>query len=171
MDDTFRQRTRRDDRAGLRRGARSRALAGFHQLSREAFRDGSTILWHANRVTASHHYEAKVLRALEERYAAINPWMPKKMLMPSGALHRTEELYPEDELVKTEFYADLMAPNDLFKGFGISLFNDRRFTFLSIIRSKKAGAPAPEELHLLAQLTPHLQRALQVHERLQLLPR
>ena len=33
-----------------------------------------------------------------------------------------------------------MAPNDLFKGFGITLFNDRRFSFLSIIRSKKAGA-------------------------------
>jgi hypothetical protein len=89
------------------------------------FRDGSTIFWHANQVAASHRYEAKVLRALEDRYAAINPWMPKKMLMPSGTLHRTEELYPEEELVKTEFYADLMAPNDLFKGFGISLFNDR----------------------------------------------
>ena len=83
-------------------------------------------------------------------------------------LHRTEELYPEGELVKTEFYADLMAPNDLFKGFGISLFNDRRFTFLSVIRSKKAGAPTAGELRLLAQLTPHLQRAVQVHERLEL---
>jgi DNA-binding CsgD family transcriptional regulator len=134
----------------------------------EHFRDGSTMLWHANQIAASHRYEAKVLRALEDRYAAINPWMPKKMLMSSGTLHRTEELYPEDELVKTEFYADLMAPNDLFKGFGITLFNDRRFSFLSIIRSKKAGAPVAAELRLLAQLTPHLQRALQVHERLEL---
>jgi DNA-binding CsgD family transcriptional regulator/PAS domain-containing protein len=136
----------------------------------EHFRGGSTMLWHANEIAASHRYEAKILRALEDRYAAINPWMPKKMLMSSGTLHRTEELYPEDELVKTEFYADLMAPNDLFKGFGITLFNDRRFSFLSIIRSKKAGAPAAAELHLLAQVTPHLQRALQVHERLQHLP-
>jgi DNA-binding CsgD family transcriptional regulator len=134
----------------------------------EHFRDGSTILWHANQVAASHRYEPKVLRSFEDRYAAINPWMPKKMLMPSGALHRTEELYPEDQLVKSEFYADLLAPNDLFKGFGISLFNDRRFTFLSIIRSKRAGAPTAEELQLLARLTPHLQRALQVHERLEL---
>jgi DNA-binding CsgD family transcriptional regulator len=141
---------------------------GFTNSVGEHFRDGSTIFWHANKIAASHRYEAKVLRALDERYAAINPWMPKKMLMPSGTLHRTEELYPEDELVKTEFYADLMAPNDLFKGFGISLFNDRRFTFLSVIRSKKAGAPTAEELRLLAQLTPHLQRALQVHERLEL---
>jgi DNA-binding CsgD family transcriptional regulator len=136
----------------------------------EHFRDGSTMLWHANQIAASHRYEAKILRALEDRYAAINPWMPKKMLMSSGTLHRTEELYPEDELVKTEFYADLMAPNDLFKGFGITLFNDRRFSFLSIIRSKKAGAAGAAELRLLAQLTPHLQRALQVHERLQHLP-
>jgi hypothetical protein len=134
----------------------------------EHFRDGSTMLWHANQIAASHRYEAKVLRALEDRYAAINPWMPKKMLMSSGTLHRTEELYPEDELVKTEFYTDLMAPNDLFKGFGITLFNDRRFSFLSIIRSKKVGAPIAAELHLLAQLTPHLQRALQVRERLEL---
>ena len=29
------------------------------------FRDGSTILWHANQIAASHRYETKVLRALE----------------------------------------------------------------------------------------------------------
>jgi hypothetical protein len=69
----------------------------------EHFRDGSTMLWHANQIAASHRYEAKVLRALEDRYAAINPWMPKKMLMSSGTLHRTEELYPEDELARPSF--------------------------------------------------------------------
>ena len=48
----------------------------------EHFRDGSTILWHANQIAASHRYEAKVLRAFEDRFAAINPWMPKKSTCP-----------------------------------------------------------------------------------------
>ena len=63
--------------------------------------------------------------------------------MPSGAIHRTEALYPERELIKTEFYSDFLVPNDLFKGFGISLFNGRRFGFLSVVRSRHAGAAWP----------------------------
>jgi DNA-binding CsgD family transcriptional regulator len=135
------------------------------------FRDASTILWHTNHhdnrfnVFGSHRYEAKTLEAFEAHYYATNPWLPRKMRKPSGVLHRTEELYPEEELVKTEFYNDWLVPNDLFKGFGISLFNDRRFGFLSIVRSRRAGPPAADELQLLARLTPHLQRALQIHER------
>ena len=90
--------------------------------------------------------------------------------MPSGAIHRTETLFPESELKRTEFYTDWLVPNKVFKGFGISLFNDRRFAFLSILRSQQAGPPSDDELHLLELLTPHLQRAIQVHERLRLPP-
>ncbi len=67
-------------------------------------------------------------------------------------------------MTKTEFYSDWLRPQDLFKGFGISIFNDRRFSFLSIVRSAKAGAPSEEELRLLEVLAPHVQRALQLHE-------
>jgi DNA-binding CsgD family transcriptional regulator len=143
----------------------------FLKLVSGHFRHASTILWHTDHhdnrfdVFGSHRYEAKTLEAFEAHYYATNPWLPKKMRKPSGVLHRTEELYPEEELVKTEFYSDWLVPNDLFKGFGISLFNDRRFGFLSIVRSRRAGPPTADELQLLARLTPHLQRALQIHER------
>jgi DNA-binding CsgD family transcriptional regulator len=100
----------------------------------------------------------------------VNPWVPKKMLIPSGRLHRTEALYPETELTKTEFYADFLRPNDLFNGFGISLFNDRRFGFLSIVRSRHSGPPSDDELRLLELLTPHMQRAIQLHERFRVPP-
>ena len=90
--------------------------------------------------------------------------MQKKLLVPSGALHRTEELYPEAELLKTEFYNDFLRPADLFKGFGISMYNDHRCAFLSVVRSRQAGPPSHEELQLLSLLTPHLQRAIQLHE-------
>jgi DNA-binding CsgD family transcriptional regulator len=137
------------------------------------FRDASTLLWHTDRnfdrfnMFAYDRYEEKALTALQAHYHTINPWLPKKMLVPGGVLHRTEALYPERDLIKTEFYNDWLVPNDLFKGFGISLFNDRRFGFLSIIRSKKAGPPSNGELRLLELLMPHLQRAIQLHERFQ----
>jgi hypothetical protein len=100
------------------------------------FRNASTILWHTDQnddrcnIFASHRYQESTLRSLQEHYYAVNPWVPKKMRMPSGAIHRTEALYPERELIKTEFYSDFLVPNDLFKGFGISLFNGRRLIWL-----------------------------------------
>ena len=138
------------------------------------FRDASTLLWHTDRndsrfnLHTSHGYEPSTLLAYEQHFYALNPWIPKKLLIPAGRLHRTETLYPEDELIKTEFYADFLRPLDLFKGFGVSLFNDRRFGFLSILRSKRAGPPSDDELRRLELLTPHLQRAIQLHERLRL---
>jgi hypothetical protein len=92
--------------------------------------------------------------------------MQKKLLISSGHLHRSEALYPENDLIKTEFYNDFLRPNDLFKGFGISMYNDHRFAFLSVIRSRRAGSPSEKELRLLSLLTPHLQRAIQLHEHL-----
>jgi DNA-binding CsgD family transcriptional regulator len=44
------------------------------------------------------------------------------------------------------------------------MYNSHRFAFLSILRSRQAGPPSQEELRLLSLLTPHLQRAIQLHE-------
>ena len=115
-------------------------------------------------ISSSCRYEQSSLQSLQDYYYDKNPWVPKKLLIPGGQLHRTESFYPEDELIKTEFYSDFLRPNNLFKGFGSSLFNDHRFAFLSIVRSKQAGPPSSRELKLLSSLTPHLQRAMQLHE-------
>jgi DNA-binding CsgD family transcriptional regulator len=135
-----------------------------------AFRDANVLLWHTNKIDSNfnltdfYRYESTTIRAFEQHFYRINPWMQKKLVVPSGRLHRTEELYPENELLRTEFYNDFLRPNDLFKGFGISMYNDHRFAFLSIVRSQRAGPPSAEELRLLSLLTPHLQRAIQLHE-------
>jgi DNA-binding CsgD family transcriptional regulator len=85
---------------------------------------------------------------------------------PHDPTRHPDSRLAQNELVKTEFFNDFLRPNNLFNGFGISLFNDRRFSFLSIVRSPRAGAPSEEELRLLGLLTPHVQRALQLHEHL-----
>lgn len=136
------------------------------------FKDASVALWHTDsrdpqfNLSEYVRYEATAMQSMMDHYYGINPWVPKKLLKPGGVLHRTEELYPENELINTEFYNDFLRPHNLFKGFGISVFNDRRFSFLSIVRSPGAGAPSEEELRLLELLTPHVQRALQLHEKL-----
>ncbi len=134
------------------------------------FRDAHVLLWHTNKLDSNFNlvdfcrFESSTIRAFEQHFFQINPWMQKKLIVPSGRLHRTEELYPENELLRTEFYNDFLRPHDIFKGFSISMYNDHRFAFLSITRSRRAGAPSEEELRLLSLLTPHLQRAIQLHE-------
>jgi DNA-binding CsgD family transcriptional regulator len=138
------------------------------------FREANILLWHSNKncedfnITDSYGYSDSFMRSVTQHYHKINPWMQKKLLVPSGNLHKSEELFPDGDLVNTEFYNDLLRPNDLFKGFGISMYNDHRFAFLSLVRSRRAGPASETELRLLSLLTPHLQRAIQLHE--QLLP-
>ena len=56
------------------------------------FRNASTIIWHTDQnddrcnIFASHRYQESTLRSLQEHYYAVNPWVPKKMRMPSGAI-------------------------------------------------------------------------------------
>jgi len=148
----------------------------LEQVSKH-FSDASTLLWHMDNragdlgLFQSYRYEQTFLRPLQDHYYAINPWLPQKLKIASGRLHRTDALYPERDLVNTEFYSDLLRPHDLFSGFGISIYNANRFAFLSILRSQHAGPPSEEELGLLRVLTPHMQRALDLHERFATLPR
>ena len=138
------------------------------------FREANILLWHSNNksedfnITDFYGYSDLFMRSVTQHYHKINPWMQKKLLVPSGTLHKSEELFPDSDLVNREFYNDLLRPNDLFRGFGISMYNDHRFAFLSLVRSRRAGAASETELRLLSLLTPHLQRAIQLHE--QLLP-
>jgi hypothetical protein len=54
------------------------------------FRDASTILWHTDdrddhcNIFSSYRYEQSALQAMQDHYYSVNPWVPKKMVMPGG---------------------------------------------------------------------------------------
>lgn len=103
-----------------------------------------------------------------EHYAATNVWIHRaeRLLQPCVPV-TSEQLITDAEMIKTEFYSDFLRPQGSFYGFGGTLLReDAVASFITALRSKKAGPYRAPELLLLAQLMPHLQSALRLRQRI-----
>jgi DNA-binding CsgD family transcriptional regulator len=81
-------------------------------------------------------------------------------------------LCPEDLLVHSEFYHDWLEPQGMYQGAGATIFkNGPLSSIISIFRPQKAERFDEAEVALLRTLLPHLQRAFQLHNRIQGLER
>jgi DNA-binding CsgD family transcriptional regulator len=103
-----------------------------------------------------------------EHYAATNVWTQRaEHLLQPGVPLASERLITDSEMVKTEFYNDFLRPQNSFYGFGGALLReDSVSSFITALRSKKAGPYRAPELLLLAQLMPHLRSALRLRQRI-----
>jgi DNA-binding CsgD family transcriptional regulator len=112
--------------------------------------------------------EPRLHDAYRAYFAARNPWIRQNQsLHAPGRVLSLERFVRTEDLVRTEFYNDLLRPAGILHGFGTCLFqrDDELFTF-SIIGSPARGPYAESELKCVRPLVPHLQRAVQINERL-----
>ena len=125
---------------------------------------------------ASHDYETATGRleqlinidtdyvaSYEDRYAGRDAWLNQEEYFRSpGAVWSSQQILPDDELVKTDYYRDWLAPQDLLHHlFGVL---DRRrsvVTYLVFGRSERAGPFSESEIALLRDLLPKMQRGFQ----------
>jgi DNA-binding CsgD family transcriptional regulator/PAS domain-containing protein len=74
-----------------------------------------------------------------------------------------EDLLPNEGLLRTDLYRDLLGPSNLRHGaFTILALSVRRFDAISIWRSPEEGPMATDSMRLLELLIPHVQTALEV---------
>lgn len=105
----------------------------------------------------------------KEYYGGINPWTPGLSAMPVGAILTAEEVYPRQELRRTEFYADWVLPQgDILAGVAAMLFkNDKRMLVItSNIRAAEEERLLPEVARLLERIAPHIRRSFALSQRL-----
>lgn len=99
-------------------------------------------------------------------YRHHNVWVDAFVDKPKGAMMRVAEMYPTEELVKTEFYNGWLKPQeDMIGGIGVKLFKepDRFFSFGVNIRARDIERlDAPTE-SLVRLLTPHVQQAFEIN--------
>jgi DNA-binding CsgD family transcriptional regulator/PAS domain-containing protein len=75
-----------------------------------------------------------------------------------------EQLCPHDELVRTEYYNDFLAPQDLPHAmFGTISHNEDATASVSVYRSSRAGPFSTSRVDLLRFLEPHITRAFRLH--------
>jgi PAS domain-containing protein len=86
---------------------------------------------------------------------------------PAGNVYAGDAAVPARELIKTEFYAEILRPQQvLHEGAAILARDPSRLVGLSIFRSAKIGHIDSEDLRLLSLVAPHFKRAAQIAWRL-----
>jgi DNA-binding NarL/FixJ family response regulator len=103
----------------------------------------------------THYYFAKV------------PWAARAGAIKEGTVAVGEDVICFEELQKTEFYNDWLRPRGLRYLLGANIRNRGGASFLNLgaVRSTGARPFGPGEQRLCARLVPHLQRAVNIHER------
>ena len=76
-------------------------------------------------------------------------------------------LCPDQSLLKTEFYSDFLRPFNVFHQCGgIIHRQDSVEAAISLLRPRNAGEFGKSEIRIVSTLIPHLQRAMQLHQKL-----
>lgn len=101
--------------------------------------------------------------AYRDYYVARNVWMrPGWHLRP---VRTTEELYPTDQLRKSEYYADFLCAIDVRHGVGGTVSRDGSLT-ANLMVMRKRREFGEHGRGVVSMLIPHLRRALRIYRRM-----
>jgi DNA-binding CsgD family transcriptional regulator/PAS domain-containing protein len=94
-------------------------------------------------------------------------WAQMANRLSPGTIHSLDTIVPARELIKTEFYDEILRPQQILHCGCAPLARDgERVLGLSVFRTPKIGPVDAEELRLLSLMAPHFKRAAQIAWRL-----
>ena len=95
------------------------------------------------------------------------PWTQAGIRAPPGTTFSIDKVVPARELVKTEFYGEILRPQQILHCGCAPLARDgERVVGLSVFRTPTIGPVESEDLRLLSLVAPHFKRAAQIAWRL-----
>ncbi len=105
-------------------------------------------------------------RPYEEHFVSLNPWLAHHEFQP-GVVEVGEQILCNREVVRTEFYNDFLRPQDWFHCCGVLPTRDESTeSYISALRSQRAGTFTGDEVALFEYLAPHLECAARIHHRI-----
>jgi DNA-binding CsgD family transcriptional regulator/PAS domain-containing protein len=105
-------------------------------------------------------YERKYI----EYYHSVNPVWQRSSSTPAGTVQTDTMVVPRNELSRTEFFNDFLAPQRMESMLNaVVLMEQGRQTVVSVRRYRQFEA---DDVELYKLLAPHLQRAVQINIRL-----
>jgi len=118
---------------------------------------------------ADWNMDPQAIKEYTTYYAPLNVWFTTHQeLLTEGQVFTNSMLCPDDLLVRTEFYNDWLKPSDMGQAIGVMVFKSGPATSsLSVFRRINEPPFGETELRFLYPLMPHLQRAIQLHSRIQ----
>ena len=113
------------------------------------------------------NFDAEILKLYNEHYGAQDPYRPPLLEKGTPRFINGQELSPQNDLVRTAFYNDLLLP------FGLDHMNvlccSRTATDMEVLsfwNGKNQNDPGAISVQLLETLLPHIQTAMQLRRRL-----
>jgi DNA-binding CsgD family transcriptional regulator len=111
-------------------------------------------------------FDPASVEAYNRYYAARNPWAVKAECRPLDLGVRVEQMLPDADLRRTEFYADFLYPQGIESAVGVTVFREHGCNFTLGIA---CGRARDEEMNsaaaLLGELAPHLRQAFTYYRR------
>jgi DNA-binding CsgD family transcriptional regulator len=128
----------------------------------------AVLFWHdaaTERSEALHlfnedpHYN----RLYFEKYLTMNPVFPAATFMEPGVVHTTNDIIPQQELVKTRFYKEWIEPQGIIDAIAVNLEKGAaRSSLLNIRMDATYGFADAEALRRTRLVVPHYQRAVAI---------
>jgi DNA-binding CsgD family transcriptional regulator/PAS domain-containing protein len=115
---------------------------------------------------ATPEYDPSWGRAYDEYYVTRDVRRPRIKALPARAVYVGQELVPDAELCRSEFYNDFLRPQHMFHALGAVVVKDEgRIGVLRVLRPRSRPF-GDEERSVLQLILPHLARGLDLHQRL-----
>ena len=116
---------------------------------------------------AAYIWSPDSIARYSEHYARVNPWLYAPGAgVHLGSSHTSEMLVSERDLMRTEFYSDFLAPDNIHHMIGACVYEEQDIQGnITLLRPKSAQSFDDAEISALRLLMPHLTRALQLHHR------
>lgn len=124
---------------------------------------------HSEACHVTHGYDPEFMRLYDTHYYQINEWAPGFSEAEAGTVLASQQMRAEEEIRKTEFYADWVQPQEnIIAGGGAVLLKDptRAFLIGGNIRAGDSERLQPVWLDLVARCVPLLQYALEINRTL-----
>lgn len=116
---------------------------------------------------AFHGLDPAFMESFASHYCQCNVWTENEHLHQEGLIVNSSEMFPDQRLSGTEWYADWLKPQDLFYSCAAVVEKrDQRSFNVTAVRSSRLGAYSQDEMGRMRLLVPHLQTAFALHRRL-----
>jgi DNA-binding CsgD family transcriptional regulator len=109
------------------------------------------------------------VKAYNDYFNRKNPWLSQLRKRSVGTAVPVEFMMGRADLMKTEFFNDFLRPQGLVSGIGVTIAQDKdRFAAVGVVYPEAADEASEQNTRYLQRLAPHLQRAIQVNQRLEM---
>jgi DNA-binding CsgD family transcriptional regulator len=107
------------------------------------------------------------VRLWSEHYGEVDEWFKGGVgIIRTGWVGTSQALCPDSKLLKSEFYSDYLRPFDVFHQCGgILRQTGTSLSAITLLRPRRQGCFGHSHVSLLNALIPHLQRAMQLHQK------